>query len=183
MAFDRDSLELLGRALEELDRGFRTLPDFACAASGQDRMGEVLLSLARRLQDNYPYFHPLYAGQMLKPPTRWRGSPTRWPCTSIPTITLWTAAALPRRSKRKRSERSRRCSGGRKRSATLPAAARWPTSKHCGWPGSCSRERQYWRASRRTTRTRAFRACCACRLKKHPATPAAAWTWPRSPVA
>ena len=23
---------------------------------------------AERLQDNYPYFHPLYAGQMLKPP-------------------------------------------------------------------------------------------------------------------
>src|SRR5215467_5677529 len=68
MAFDRDSLELLGRALEELDRGFRTLPEFACAASGQDRMGEVLLSLAGKLQDNYPYFHPLYAGQMLKPP-------------------------------------------------------------------------------------------------------------------
>ncbi|HKF26661.1 MAG TPA: aminotransferase class I/II-fold pyridoxal phosphate-dependent enzyme [Candidatus Acidoferrum sp.] len=68
MAFDRDSLELLGRALEELDRGFRTLPEFACAASGQERMGEVLLSLAGKLQDNYPYFHPLYAGQMLKPP-------------------------------------------------------------------------------------------------------------------
>ena len=24
--------------------------------------------MARRLGDNYPYFHPLYAGQMLKPP-------------------------------------------------------------------------------------------------------------------
>jgi glutamate/tyrosine decarboxylase-like PLP-dependent enzyme len=28
----------------------------------------VLLQVAERLQDNYPYFHPLYAGQMLKPP-------------------------------------------------------------------------------------------------------------------
>jgi glutamate/tyrosine decarboxylase-like PLP-dependent enzyme len=29
---------------------------------------EVLQSTAERLRDNYPYFHPLYAGQMLKPP-------------------------------------------------------------------------------------------------------------------
>src|SRR5205823_7749199 len=26
--------------------------------------------VANRLRDNYPYFHPLYAGQMLKPPHR-----------------------------------------------------------------------------------------------------------------
>jgi glutamate/tyrosine decarboxylase-like PLP-dependent enzyme len=26
------------------------------------------MEVAERLQDNYPYFHPLYAGQMLKPP-------------------------------------------------------------------------------------------------------------------
>src|SRR5260221_4934988 len=29
---------------------------------------EFLTATAERLQDNYPYFHPLYAGQMLKPP-------------------------------------------------------------------------------------------------------------------
>lgn len=31
-------------------------------------MERVLDATARRLADNYPYFHPLYAGQMLKPP-------------------------------------------------------------------------------------------------------------------
>jgi glutamate/tyrosine decarboxylase-like PLP-dependent enzyme len=31
-------------------------------------MTRVLASAARRLGDNFPYFHPLYAGQMLKPP-------------------------------------------------------------------------------------------------------------------
>ncbi len=31
-------------------------------------MSETLLEVARRLRDNYPYFHPLYAGQMIKPP-------------------------------------------------------------------------------------------------------------------
>jgi tyrosine decarboxylase / aspartate 1-decarboxylase len=68
MALDRDSLEILARALEKLDMGFSQLPkhnpDYADAA----RMEEVLLTLAEKLRDNYPYFHPLYAGQMLKPP-------------------------------------------------------------------------------------------------------------------
>jgi glutamate/tyrosine decarboxylase-like PLP-dependent enzyme len=31
-------------------------------------MSRVLEETAHRLGDNYPYFHPLYAGQMLKPP-------------------------------------------------------------------------------------------------------------------
>ena len=31
-------------------------------------MERVVLEVAERLRDNYPYFHPLYAGQMLKPP-------------------------------------------------------------------------------------------------------------------
>jgi hypothetical protein len=32
------------------------------------RSARVLDEVAERLRDNYPYFHPLYAGQMLKPP-------------------------------------------------------------------------------------------------------------------
>lgn len=33
-----------------------------------DRQAAVLNELAARLRDNFPFFHPLYAGQMLKPP-------------------------------------------------------------------------------------------------------------------
>src|SRR6202022_1963876 len=33
-----------------------------------ERLSEVRGATADRLRDNYPYFHPLYAGQMLKPP-------------------------------------------------------------------------------------------------------------------
>jgi glutamate/tyrosine decarboxylase-like PLP-dependent enzyme len=33
-----------------------------------ERMGEALARLTERLRDNYPFFHPRYAGQMLKPP-------------------------------------------------------------------------------------------------------------------
>jgi tyrosine decarboxylase / aspartate 1-decarboxylase len=68
MALERESLEILVRALDKLDAGFAHLPDFASGNSGGPRMEEVLLTLAEKLQDNYPYFHPLYAGQMLKPP-------------------------------------------------------------------------------------------------------------------
>lgn len=32
------------------------------------RLREVLQALQDRLRDNYPFFHPMYAGQMLKPP-------------------------------------------------------------------------------------------------------------------
>lgn len=32
------------------------------------RLQALIVELGERLQDNYPFFHPLYAGQMLKPP-------------------------------------------------------------------------------------------------------------------
>src|SRR5256885_923593 len=68
MALDRESLEILARALEKLDAGFSHLPEFTPRDAGAKLREEVLLTLAEKLQDNYPYFHPLYAGQMLKPP-------------------------------------------------------------------------------------------------------------------
>jgi tyrosine decarboxylase / aspartate 1-decarboxylase len=60
--------DLVVPALEELDRGFAGLPDAALAPAGMDRAAAVMSETAERLHDNYPYFHPLYAGQMLKPP-------------------------------------------------------------------------------------------------------------------
>jgi tyrosine decarboxylase/aspartate 1-decarboxylase len=67
MTLDLQNLSLLQEAARILDDGFRHLPDFEPKADGQ-RMRKVLLDVARRLHDNYPYQHPLYAGQMLKPP-------------------------------------------------------------------------------------------------------------------
>jgi glutamate/tyrosine decarboxylase-like PLP-dependent enzyme len=67
MEMDKESLAGLRRALEHLEEGFAGLPP-ARAASLDGRAREVLLETAGRLRDNYPYFHPLYAGQMLKPP-------------------------------------------------------------------------------------------------------------------
>lgn len=64
---ERESLSILIEMLDQLDEGFSDLPD-ADNAYDTDAMREVLLEVARRMQDNYPYFNPLYAGQMLKPP-------------------------------------------------------------------------------------------------------------------
>ncbi|HJT87223.1 MAG TPA: aminotransferase class I/II-fold pyridoxal phosphate-dependent enzyme [Bryobacteraceae bacterium] len=60
------SLDALGDALDALEREFAELPD--CEAPDAPRIQEVLGEVAARLGDNFPYFHPLYAGQMLKPP-------------------------------------------------------------------------------------------------------------------
>ena len=60
--------ELVGPAMERLEGGFSGLPDAALDPPGMERAAAVLAETAGRLHDNYPYFHPLYAGQMLKPP-------------------------------------------------------------------------------------------------------------------
>lgn len=58
---------LLSRATELLEAEFEGLPDLAPQADSA-RMTQILADVAHRLGNNYPYFHPLYAGQMLKPP-------------------------------------------------------------------------------------------------------------------
>ncbi len=65
---DLESLNALITAAKKLDAGFANLPAFTPQTPGAARMSEVLTETAARLHDNYPYFHPLYAGQMLKPP-------------------------------------------------------------------------------------------------------------------
>jgi len=61
--------QLLARATEALEAEFAALPGFeAEPGPGNGELAAVLGETARRLGDNYPYFHPLYAGQMLKPP-------------------------------------------------------------------------------------------------------------------
>jgi len=57
----------LDAALERLRAGFAGLPP-ADVAYDEKAIARVLTEVAERLKDNYPYFHPLYAGQMIKPP-------------------------------------------------------------------------------------------------------------------
>ena len=65
---EQRTLGVFLEAAKKLDAGFAGLPALEGDAAGMERVAEVLNATAERLQDNYPYFHPLYAGQMLKPP-------------------------------------------------------------------------------------------------------------------
>ena len=60
-------LTLLAEAQLQLDAGFSHLPENPAEPLGEAAT-RVLAEAATRLHDNYPYAHPLYAGQMLKPP-------------------------------------------------------------------------------------------------------------------
>jgi glutamate/tyrosine decarboxylase-like PLP-dependent enzyme len=60
-------LELLRDALATLSKGYEKLPEFT-PDFDTEAAAEVLQIVAERMQDNYPYYHPQYAGQMLKPP-------------------------------------------------------------------------------------------------------------------
>jgi glutamate/tyrosine decarboxylase-like PLP-dependent enzyme len=64
---DPAELELLREALAALEAGFAELPEVA-GRLDRDAARAALLAAAERLHDNYPYHHPLYMGQMLKPP-------------------------------------------------------------------------------------------------------------------
>ena len=62
-------IQLLAGANEALEAEFSALPGFEPeTGASADAMAQVLAETAHRLGDNYPYFHPLYAGQMLKAP-------------------------------------------------------------------------------------------------------------------
>jgi len=65
---ERADLDVLRQALEKLDAGFAALPEDSRAPADAKQLATVLVATAERLQDNYPYFHSLYAGQMIKPP-------------------------------------------------------------------------------------------------------------------
>src|SRR5271157_1696667 len=68
MQFETKTLRLLAESLANLEEGFASLPEAEVSLAGRVAMPEVMSEVAFRLRNNYPYFHPLYAGQMLKPP-------------------------------------------------------------------------------------------------------------------
>lgn len=72
MTTDNPELALLGEALLRLQSSFARLPGEPSQpfpeVTDEDNLRTALLAAADRMQDNFPYHHPLYVGQMLKPP-------------------------------------------------------------------------------------------------------------------
>ncbi len=69
----RDDLfySLISNAMPLMQREFDSLPAASGTGGWPDdtvAMSGVLAEVASRMANNYPYFHPLYAGQMMKPP-------------------------------------------------------------------------------------------------------------------
>lgn len=64
--YNQQSLVVLQKALDKLSEGFDHLPSFKPEIPAD--VEPILLEVAERMKDNFPYHHPLYAGQMLKPP-------------------------------------------------------------------------------------------------------------------
>ena len=67
MQLEKQSITTLSEALELSESGFSGLPPVTHEYDSE-KLKEVLCAVADRMKDNYPYFHPFYAGQMLKPP-------------------------------------------------------------------------------------------------------------------
>ena len=65
--FEKETLKILEKALARLEDGFENLPDLEQNYDMEGIEG-VMMQVAENMQNNYPYFHPYYAGQMLKPP-------------------------------------------------------------------------------------------------------------------
>lgn len=68
MTLEKESLALIQEALERLETGFQSLPKYD-RVPNLEALRTVLLEVADRMRDNFPYHHPFYIGQMLKPPT------------------------------------------------------------------------------------------------------------------
>ncbi len=64
---DKNTLKILNRVANILQQGFGQMPEFTPSGDG-DKIEAVLETVACRMQNNYPYHHPFYIGQMLKPP-------------------------------------------------------------------------------------------------------------------
>jgi glutamate/tyrosine decarboxylase-like PLP-dependent enzyme len=55
-------------AVQDWQDGFGSYAAHDSLQISDERFGPAFAELANRLTDNYPFFHPAYAGQMLKPP-------------------------------------------------------------------------------------------------------------------
>lgn len=65
--FESSEIMLLKNCVTSLGNEFSYLPPYKDVAD-EERMATVLGALTEKLVNNYPYFHPYYLGQMLKPP-------------------------------------------------------------------------------------------------------------------
>ena len=64
---EKETIKILEKALAKMEEGFERLPAIE-QNYDLESIEKVMMQVAESMQNNYPYFHPYYAGQMLKPP-------------------------------------------------------------------------------------------------------------------
>jgi tyrosine decarboxylase / aspartate 1-decarboxylase len=64
---EKETLKILEKARARLEGGFENLPALE-QTYDMEAIEDVMMQVAEGMRNNYPYFHPYYAGQMLKPP-------------------------------------------------------------------------------------------------------------------
>jgi glutamate/tyrosine decarboxylase-like PLP-dependent enzyme len=67
MQFEKENLKYFEEIVKNLENGFSGLPGLNTSEDSQ-KIKHILELVSEKLHNNYPYHHPLYAGQMLKPP-------------------------------------------------------------------------------------------------------------------
>jgi tyrosine decarboxylase/aspartate 1-decarboxylase len=67
MKFEKISLKILEKALNKLESGFKALPDIEHNYNAE-KIEKIVLDTAEIMKNNYPYFHPYYAGQVTNNP-------------------------------------------------------------------------------------------------------------------
>ena len=132
--------------------------------SSRTASAAALAELVERMRDNYPFGHPRYAGQMVKPPH---------PAAIVGYLAAMQVQPQQPRPGRRTGHRadgeggrrpsSRRCSASPTTSATSPRPGRWPTSRRCSSPARRTRTAASPTAPTRTTRTRGCATCWASR--------------------
>src|SRR5215472_5520868 len=64
----QDWLRRAAAAIADWEASFPPFERHPSLAVSDERFAAAFAAFAGRLRENYPYFHPRYAGQMLKPP-------------------------------------------------------------------------------------------------------------------
>jgi len=67
MTIETRSIDILSKAVDRLAQGYAHLPAHQVSYD-TEKAEAVLMQVAEKMWNNYPYPHPQYAGQMLKPP-------------------------------------------------------------------------------------------------------------------
>ena len=166
---------VLATVQHRLDEGFAELPPTPEPALNE-HAAAILNEAAIRLQDNYPYGHPLYAGQMLKPPHPIARAAYALAMSLNPNNHALDGGRASSAMEIEAVAALAKMFSGLSTSATLPAGAPSPTSRLSGSPDNSPPVRRSPPPIRPTTPTAAFQASSGCRSPRSRRTKPAAWT-------